>query len=463
MEDNQKIQKIYMIQDIANYGRTVDNLPSGNIVKFNGFDAEVNEEDVGYFQRMDDFVVKGYREVYIVKLTEEMLSVSPARVILELHGLMYGGSGFAEAMRNVVLSLYKEGFIIVAHPVDQLNADGLQLESSRAGTILKKLSHIRYDFSELKTPVKHLSIEMTVPDGVKRKNNMYNIGYVMFETQEWPLKFTQHLDINVDELWVPSQFNVNNVKDSGWKKPIHRMPLGVNVKRFDPEKVNPFRKGESPIANYKDKFIFLTVMGYSARKGIYQLYEAYLKEFKKNEKVVLYIKAAWFPLEKAQVDVDTAIQQFNSHDTPEIVLDFQIYRDKDHPRLYKSANAFVLPSYGEGWSLTHTEAMSMALPTIGTKATSMVDFMNESNSYSVKVGRYGTDDRCNWITPLYVNAIFSIPDVDDLRRQMRNIFDNQKRAKEIGGKARQDMETKWTWDNAAKLQTERIKEIVKNL
>ena len=31
-------------------------------------------------------------------------------------------------------------------------------------------------------------------------------------------------------------------------------------------------------------------------------------------------------------------------------------------RLYKSADAFVLPSRGEGWGRPHVEAMSMALP-----------------------------------------------------------------------------------------------------
>jgi len=40
----------------------------------------------------------------------------------------------------------------------------------------------------------------------------------------------------------------------------------------------------------------------------------------------------------------------------------------DMPRLYKSVDAFVLPSRGEGWGRPHTEAMSMGLPVIGTHA-----------------------------------------------------------------------------------------------
>ena len=39
---------------------------------------------------------------------------------------------------------------------------------------------------------------------------------------------------------------------------------------------------------------------------------------------------------------------------------------KDLPKLYKAADAFVLPSRGEGWGRPHVEAMAMGLPVIAT-------------------------------------------------------------------------------------------------
>lgn len=36
------------------------------------------------------------------------------------------------------------------------------------------------------------------------------------------------------------------------------------------------------------------------------------------------------------------------------------------PHLYAAADAFVLPSRGEGWGRPHVEAMSMGLPIIAT-------------------------------------------------------------------------------------------------
>lgn len=40
--------------------------------------------------------------------------------------------------------------------------------------------------------------------------------------------------------------------------------------------------------------------------------------------------------------------------------------DAEFPRWYAAADAFVLPSRGEGWGRPHVEAMSMGLPVIAT-------------------------------------------------------------------------------------------------
>jgi len=50
---------------------------------------------------------------------------------------------------------------------------------------------------------------------------------------------------------------------------------------------------------------------------------------------------------------------------PVIVLKEEIAA-RAMPSLYKAADAFVLPSRGEGWGIPYMEAMAMGLPTIGT-------------------------------------------------------------------------------------------------
>ena len=57
----------------------------------------------------------------------------------------------------------------------------------------------------------------------------------------------------------------------------------------------------------------------------------------------------------------------------------------DMPRLYKAADAFVLPTRGEGWGLPLLEAMAMGLPAIATNFSGHLDFMLPHLSHLIEV------------------------------------------------------------------------------
>lgn len=79
-------------------------------------------------------------------------------------------------------------------------------------------------------------------------------------------------------------------------------------------------------------------------------------------------------LDPFPVDViDLALQQI-------VLLERDIPLDQ-MPALYKSVDAFVLPSRGEGWGRPHVEAMSMELPVIATFWSGPTAYMTEENSY----------------------------------------------------------------------------------
>lgn len=397
-----------------------------------------------------------------IKLAYPNSSVK-AKVTCE--GLVYGMSGFAEAMRNIAFYLDKNKVNVNIQPIDAKNADSVDITTTEKGQIIDNLSRISYAGKG-----KNIRLVMTIPEGIKRsKLYDYQIAYIMFETKDFPKRYIEHLNSNTDEIWTPSRFNVENIKQAGWKKPIYYMPLGVDTDRFNPDKVKPFESWESAIGYWQDRFIFLSIMGWSERKGIAPLIEAYLKEFNRSDNVVLYIKGGWYDPIKARAEVNQFYKKIHKDNSPYIVLDFNIYKDEDLPKLYKSASAFVLASRGEGWGLNYTEAMSMGLPTIGTACTSQVDFMNDENSYPVKIKNYKKEPRCNWVCADYVGAKFANPDIDDLRKQMRNVY--MSTASRIthrlgfgtivdkGKIARQDMIKKWNWENATKRWIERLKEI----
>ena len=373
------------------------------------------------------------------------LSKGALKLNIVCEGLMFGYHGFGEAMRNITYSLYNKGCNVKASPHDAVTSDIMRTKKGRIISSLKNaVYHNNY---------KTVNIIMTSPLGVINRGGNYRIGYVMFETQETPKVFIHSLMANVDELWFPSSFNLANFTKAGYGKPMFTMPLGVDTDRFNPEKVQPFS------AELEDKFVFLSIMGWSARKGVDILIEAYLREFSGNENTLLYLKGGYYRDNVARGEVSQITSKVGKADSPKIVVDFNLYNEDMFPRLYKSANCFVLASLGEGWGLNYTEAMSMELPTIGTRTTSQIDFMTDDNSFLIDVAEYRPEKKCNWICSQYVGGKFAIPSMDHLQKLMRQVYTDRELATKKGEQARKDMIRKWQWKHAANKWYKRLKEL----
>ena len=74
------------------------------------------------------------------------------------------------------------------------------------------------------------------------------------------------------------------------------------------------------------------------------------------------------------------------------------------------ADAFVLPTRGEGWGLPVMEAMAMALPVIVTNTSGCTQYLTHSNSFP--------------LTPTPTADGFSEPHVPQLQALMRKVFDS---------------------------------------
>ena len=358
---------------------------------------------------------------------------------------MYAHTGFAEAIRNIVFELYYKGC-----ELSTVSHNGLSKNILRdpKGRIV-----YQYNRAQFKNAWPKVHIIMTIPMGVKPKNGGYRIGHVMFETQQTPKKYAESLMHYTDELWVPSTFNKKNFAEAGYTKPIFVMPLGVDTDLYNPHKVKPLEIGAH------GKFVFLFIAGWSERKGVSRLVEAYAKAFSANDNTLLYMKGSWYPEVNAQKDVQDILNKICGDDKPDVRIDFGVYDNFTLPRLYKACDCFVLPSIGEGWGLPYTEAMSMAMPTIGTRATSQVDFMNDDNSFLIDVEKYAPEPRVHWITPDYKDGVFAIPSVEHLQKLLRQVYEDRELAKKRGRQARQDMIKKYTWKKSVAKIYKRLKKL----
>lgn len=357
-------------------------------------------------------------------------------------GLMFGHSGLAKAMRNVTFGLDKIGCDIRTIVLDWDTIGFLNTEKG------KRLNQLRINSIDIhENPCFWITMNNAMAIG--QHDYCYSIAYVMFETENFPLKYAEYLK-RQNEIWTPSTFCRDSIIRSGLNR-VYVMPLGVDIEQFNPEKVEPMICPDNITGKYK----FLSVMGYSERKGVNILIRAFAEEFDGDNNVVLYLKGGWYDHNKARREVDDILKDIKN--PPLIYLDFNIYSDNIMTQIYKMCDSFVLPSRGEGWCLPCVESMAMELPTISTRWSAMTDFMNDDNSYLIDIEGVDFERRCDWICTEYVGGRFAIPSKNHLRKLMRHVYEHREDAKQKGKNAREYIVNNFTWEKCCERIYERLK------
>lgn len=135
---------------------------------------------------------------------------------------------------------------------------------------------------------------------------------------------------------------------------------GVDMEKFNPETV------QSPVREQysipEDAFVFIFVGRIVKDKGIHELVTAFNKLAEDNEQVHLLLVG---PEETTQNPINDSVSEFiKKHDRIHAVG-----MQKDVRPFLKASNAFVLPSYREGFGMVLIEAGAMGLPCITTDIT----------------------------------------------------------------------------------------------
>jgi glycosyltransferase involved in cell wall biosynthesis len=222
------------------------------------------------------------------------------------------------------------------------------------------------------------------------------------------------------------------------------MPEAVDTEFYNPA-VAPMVYPQIPDFDSDGAFKFLSVFKWEERKGWKFLLEAFLSEFTRADRAVLWILTNAYHTDN---DFQAKIDEFVSHtlnltaDRIQLLAPVRLLPDgiptSEMPSLYKGADAFVIPSRGEGWGRPHCEAMSMGLPVIATHWSGPEEFMNELNSFPLHID--GLEDMKNENFP---GHNWAIPSVTHLRQLMRQIVNDPVEARKRGARARRDMETKY--------------------
>ncbi len=278
------------------------------------------------------------------------------------------------------------------------------------------------------------------------------IPICIFETT-LPDNWVDALNIpEVKEIWTISEFCKQMIEESGVRKPVKVLYLGSD-KRFKKIPVNMFPKDNS--------FKFLNVsaphaLGKKDRKGLDLLIKAFKEEFGDNPNFTLILKInsiyadLYNKQQGKQFDLHAYIKSLIPEGfNPGNVLIMDRYLDTEWlNNLYNSVHCGIFPARAEGFNMPALEMASIGKPTITTSYSGHSEFSDPRLQCKIK-GFWPLDYN---IYP-YEDSLFSEPDVDHLKKLMRQVYNNYKTELENAEEYAKTL-SKFTWDKVGSKMNE---------
>jgi glycosyltransferase involved in cell wall biosynthesis len=268
------------------------------------------------------------------------------------------------------------------------------------------------------------------------------IGRTVFETDRLPQPWVEACN-RMDFIWVPSEFNRVTFAQAG----VAAEKLVVIPECFDP---TPYRTPGPPdplLQSLRDqgKFVFLSVFDWTRHKGWDVLLQGFIEAFEGHEDVALVLKV-WSTLGYSHEEIQRQAMEFLKQETGHDLLTdgrirwrFDRLTREEMIALYRGADAFVLPSRGEGWGRPYMEAMACAVPTIGTNWSGNTAFMTQENSFLIDHALQPVPESAWKELPTYRGHRWAEPDREHLKQQMRRVIEARDEAKTVGQRAQEEV------------------------
>lgn len=233
----------------------------------------------------------------------------------------------------------------------------------------------------------------------------------IFETDRIPVFWVKLLNKRfVDEVWVPSQFNVNTFTNSGVKKEkMFKLPYPIETS----DKVdNSFRK---------QFFRILYVADFNPRKNIRQLISAYRKEFERQDNVELYLHTTTIYKEELK-NFKSSLGELNQ---PRVTISDEKLDEKALKSLISTADLYISADKANGWGMPVMEAMALGVPVATVNWSGSTEFTNQNNSFLIEpMGLETVSFDIVSRNHLYLKHKWARIDMEAIQNVMREAYEN---------------------------------------
>ncbi|MGZ7080452.1 MAG: glycosyltransferase [Thermoanaerobaculia bacterium] len=358
---------------------------------------------------------------------------------LLVQSIMNAPTGYAAACRGIIRELENENVRVSYSYLYGPGTPRPEEEPDNSGDHLLNVSRDRGRSDD-----HDVSIALGQGDAFFRnRGRRYRIGFTMLEVNGFPAEWVRQAN-EMDEVWTPAEFNRQGLIESGVRKPVHVIPLGVDPDHFHP--------GIQRIANPRGDFVFLSNFEWGERKYPELLLKVFNQTFRSSEPVMLVCKTI------NRSPVIRVREQIAGLDLKPFGGRIAFLHNKEIPHyqlatLYRSGDCFISAGRCEGWDLPLLEAMACGLPAIATDWGGHQAFVTDSIAYPLRIrGTIPAISMC----PYYDGFEWAEPDAEHLSDLMRHVFEQQREAKKVGERAAAAVAERWTWRHTARAIKARI-------
>jgi glycosyltransferase involved in cell wall biosynthesis len=335
-------------------------------------------------------------------------SMNNQQLSLTYYGYVFDASGYGRAARDYIHALHKSG---VKLSVFNLADRDKQIDDPLIESLIGKPQESDFHlFHGIPTQWSRLAFS--------RRNC---IGMTVWETDTVPSQWHNPLNHTLD-VWVPSNFNVDAFSES-LESPVFRLPHPVNASYMNGAPKNGIDI-HARLGIDKDDFVFYSIFEWQDRKNPNGILEAYFRAFRKEDNVVLLIKANPGAARTAPKVLDEYRRRYDSD--AHVILCCESLTDDEIQALHRRGDCYVSLHYGEGWAYPLFDAASLGTPVVATRFSGPLDYLDPDYPGLVDcdLARVGQ-------AYVYYNRLmhWAVPRLDVAADRMRWVFDNYDEAK----------------------------------